>query len=390
MKVRAGFALAAAVAATTIAACDGPTPSSASSACGTSSAMATPSTCGTTDALWVASDYSSSAVGAMSTSVLATSTAGRVDLGADPALAVSRGRAFYVARELDTVFELDPGCGTPMARFSAHVGTSSASSDPYDVGVARDGSLWIPLYLAAKILVLTPGCEEHFIDLSSYDTDHNPDAMGIAIVDTPAGEKAFVPLQRLNPYPKSTQPSWMLRIDVATARVEATIVLAGRNPFGMSEDAAGMLWLAEPGNFDDATEPLAGVERFDTSTSTTSLVVHEADLGGSVAEVAVTGGCGVAIAADATAANATSLVTFDATTGSPLLTAAHSPLSTGGPRGGLDLEGLSWLQGDLFVGDRRRASDGYPVHRLAAAGCTLTTQPDRIFLPLPPVAIRAP
>ena len=124
--------------------------------CGDPSPSTAPSACGPTDALWVASDYSSSAVGAMSTAAMVTSTTGKVDLGADPALAVSRGRAFYVVRDLDTIFELDPACGTPTTRFSAHVGAGSASSDPYDVGVARDGSLWIPLYLAAKILVLAP------------------------------------------------------------------------------------------------------------------------------------------------------------------------------------------------------------------------------------------
>lgn len=359
--------------------------------CGSAQPSGAPSACGPTDALWVATDNSSSAVGAMSVSAIATSTAGRVDLGADPALAVSRGRAFFVARDLDAIFEIDPRCGAPLRRFSAHVASHPGSSDPYDVGVARDGSLWIPLYLAAKILVLAPGGSvAHLIDLSSYDTDGNPEAMGIAMVDTPDGEKAFVPIQRLNPYPKSEQPSWMLRIDVATATVEAHVALAGRNPFAMSVDGSGALWLAEPGNFDDASEPLAGIERFDTSTSTTTLLSHEAALGGSVAEVAVSGSCGVAIVADPTAANVTSLVTFDAVTGSPLLTAAHGPLTTGGPGGGFDLEGLAWLRGDLFVGDRRRATDGFPVHRLAAAACALTAQPDAVFLPLPPVAVRAP
>ena len=149
-------------------------------------------------------------------------------------------------------------------------------------------------------------------NLSSYDTDGNPDADAIAIVDTPAGEKAFVALDRLNPYPTSVQPSWMLRIDVATATVEAHVPLAGLNPFGSMQLVGTDLWLAEPGNFDDATEATAGIERFDTSTSTSELVIHEADLGGSVAQVSVTSGCGVAIVADATPnVNATSLATFE-------------------------------------------------------------------------------
>ena len=147
--------------------------------------------------------------------------------------------------------------------------------------------MWIPLFQVPAILVVSPSGSVATIDLSSYDGDGNPDATAIAIVDTPGGEKAFVALARLNPYPTSVQPSFMLRIDVATATVEATVVLAGRNPFGTMQNDGGILWLAEPGNFDDEAEPDAGVERFDTSTSTTALFARETGLGGSVAEVSV-------------------------------------------------------------------------------------------------------
>jgi streptogramin lyase len=386
---RPGLALAS-VLAGAIGACDGTAPSSApAGACGSSPAAA--GTCASSDALWVASDYSSSAVGALSTAGLVSATTGSVDLGADPALAISRGRAFYVARDEDAIFELDPRCGTPVSRFSAHVASHSGSSDPQDVGVARDGSLWIPLYDVPAILVLAPDCSvSRTLDLSSYDGDGNPQAMGIAMIDTPGGEKAFVPLQRLNDQTyASQQPSWMLRIDVSSAKVEAVVVLAGRNPFTMQDDGSGVLWLAEPGNFDADDEPLAGVERFDTTTSMTSLVAHEAALGGSVAEIAVNGACGVAIVAGATVVNATSLVTFDASTGAAIVPAGSSPLATEG----FDLQGLTWLDGAAFVGDRRRAGSGYPVHALQLAkgtSCTLNTRPDEIFLPQMPVAVRPP
>ena len=352
--------------------------------CGTTApgSASTPA-CGSTDALWVASDYSSSAVGALARSGATTSTVGRVDLGADPVLAVSRGRAFFVARDTDTVFELDPTCGAPMASYSVHLASHTGSSDPYDVAVATDGSLWVPLFEAAAILVLSPSGEvARTIDLSSYDADGNPDASAIAIVDTPAGEKAFVALDRLNPYPRSVQPSWMLRVDVASGAVETHVELAGRNPFGTMENDEGTLWLAEPGNFDDATEAQAGVERFDTSASTSALVVSEVDLGGSVAQVSVSAGCGVAIVADATTANATSLALFDPTTGHALAPASSSPLSTEG----FDLEGLAWSGGALLVGDRRRASSGYPVHVFDGA-CAPVERADEVFLPLPPIAI---
>jgi hypothetical protein len=231
-----------------------------------------------------------------------------------------------------------------------------------------------------------------------YDSDGNPDASAIAIANTPGGEKAFVPLQRLTWNGQgfeSEQPSLMLRVDVATASVEAEIELVGRNPFGMVQDGS-IIWLSEPGEsgeggFASTMDPLGGIERFDTSSSTTALVAHEADLGGSVVEVAVSGSCGAAIVADATLVNATSLVTFDASSGAPIAAAAQSPLSTDGPNGGFYLQGVAWLDGGLFVGDRRRAADGFPVHSFSAsAACVLTLQPDTIFLPQEPVAVRSP
>jgi hypothetical protein len=344
-------------------------------------------TCTVSDALWVASDWqAASAVGSFTLGGSVSFTPPRVDLGADPQLFLSRGRAFYIAQDEDQLFELDPRCGTPLSLTKVHLASHAGTSDPSDVAVASDGSLWVPLYLAAAIAIVSPGGDvARTIDLSSYDGDGNPDASAIAIVDTPAGQKAFVVLQRLNPYPSSVQPSWMLRVDVATATVDTYVELAGRNPLLMVQDA-GILWLAEPGNFDDAAEPGAGVERFDTSTSTTALVAREPDLGGSVAAVAVSGECGVAIVADATAnVHATSLATFSPVTGAVTVAAAQSALAT--PE--FDLQGLAWVGGALVVGDRRRASSGYPVHAFDARGCALAPRGDAIFLPLPPVAVRA-
>jgi hypothetical protein len=364
-----------------LAACGG-----AGASCGGAAAPATQGTCGPADALWVASDYSSSAVGALALAGNVTATVGRVDLGADPALSFSRGRAFYVARDQDALFELDPACGAPTQRWSVHSASHAGTSNPQAVAVASDGSLWVPLYDVPSIVILSPsGDVAGTIDLSGYDGDGNPDASGIAIVDTPAGEKAFVPLERLNEADayRSEQPSWMLRVDVASATVESHVQLAGRNPFAMEIDGT-VLWLAEPGNFDDAGEADAGVERFDTSTSTSALVAREADLGGSVAEVSVASGCAAAIVADATAANATSLAYFDASTLAVLAPASRSPLATPG----FDLQGLAWVGGALLVGDRRRSSAGFPVHVFDMPSCTAASRPDSVFVPLPPVALR--
>lgn len=341
---------------------------------------------GGSDGLWIGSDYSSSQVGAFTLGGALTSTTG-INLGADPALSVSRGRAFYLARDQDIIFELDP-CGRLGTRFSVHQPSYAGPSNPHGVAVAADGSLWVTLDNVPSLLVLSPArVVERTIDLSAYDSDGNPNADAIAILDTPFGEKAFVTLERLSDRDglRSEQPSWMLRTDVATRSVEATVELVGRNPFAMFVSGAS-LWLAEPGNFDNATEPTAGVERFDTATSTTALIVREPDLGGSAAEVAVNGGCAVVIVADSSPANATSIVTFDPATGAVLATAAHSPLATDG----FDLEGLAWKGPALLVGDRRRLAAGYPVHAFDANDrCELRERaPVTLFLPLPAIALQ--
>jgi hypothetical protein len=352
---------------------------------------------------WAASDWSSSAVGALSLGGAIASHTG-VDLGADPALAASRGRDFVVARDRDLVFELDPACGTPKPPIDVHPTSQVGSANPQDVAVASDGSLWIPFYNLPLLAVFdAAGNVTRRIDLSAYDGDGNPEASRIAIVDTPAGEKAFVTLERLTK-DVPVQPSWMLRIDVATGVVETHVELAGRNPFGMFVDGP-VLWLADPGSFYAATEPLAGVERFDTATSTTALVALEANLGGSVDEVAVSGSCGVAIVADPTTVNATRLATFDPATGNAIAAGNASPLVTDG----FYLSGLAWTQSQgsqsqgsqesdgsitqtggtvLLVGDRRRVGAGYPVHIFdATSTCALTERPNPVFLPLPPVAL---
>src|SRR5207302_5909158 len=98
-------------------------------------------------------------------------------------------------------------------------------------------------------------------------------------------------------------------------------------------------------------------ERFDTETGVPTLLVKEKDLGGSVAEVAVTRGCGAAIVAGPQKdVNPTTLVSFDPVTGHVTSRAVI------GPTPGYDLQGLAWRDGTLYVGDRRADSGGYRVH----------------------------
>lgn len=310
------------------------------------------------------------------------------DLGKDPMLAASNGRAFFVARDNDLIFELDAASGMPFAKASVHV-DGPRVANPHDVAAAKDGSLFVPLYNLARIAVVKDGQIDaaRSIDLSSYDADGNPEADAIRIVDVGGAEKAFVTLERLefeNNQLVSRQPSQMLRIDVATHTVEAVVELAGRNPFNPMSEADGALFLAEPGNFDSAKEDGAGIERFDIATSTTRLVVPEKDLDGSVAEVAVFGDCGAAIVAGPQpTVNPTSLVTFDARDGGPSAAVL-------GPTPGYDLQGLAWRGNFLYVGDRRAAGDAFKVHVLEREGtsCTLRDTGRTIDLPQRPVALR--
>ena len=364
-------------------------------ACGSTEAPAGTTDCSGVELLVAASDYSSSIVCGAPRCELGRQTSG-VDLGSDPQLAVSGGRAFFLARDNGFVFELDPACGTPKAKYSVREEGRQGSVNPHDVAVAPDGALFVVLYNVPRIAVLVGGKVTTSIDLSGpeFDADGNPQADAIRIVNVGGVPKAFVTLERLDDTDKinilsSKQPSAMLRIDVATRKVEATIQLAGRNPFNTMAEQGGALFLAEPGNFDTAGEPLAGIERFDTATSTTRLLVTEQELGGSVAEVAVTDGCGAAIVGGPQKdVNPTSLVTFDPTSGKVLTSAQAAVL---GPTPSYDLQGLAWRGTSLYVGDRRRGPNGYPVHvfEREPGTCILHEVPSRAFdLPLPPVALR--
>lgn len=334
--------------------------------------------------LVAASDYQSSAVCGAPCCV----SPGSAELGDDPWLALSNGRAFYISRTGafgDVLFELDARTGRPTAKIDGlhELAAPGQTANPHDVAAAPDGTLFVPLYSVPRLAFVKDGAVTGSLDLSAYDPeDGNPQAEAVRIV----GDKAYVTLERLDDGAglASTRSSQMLRVDVATRTVEATIELAGRNPFGSMSELGSALYLAEPGNFNSAADTLAGVERFDTATSETRLLVTEDALGGSVAEVAVTDGCGVAIVAGPEdGVNPTWAVAFDPTTGAVLGTIF-------GPTPGYDLQGLAWRGGTLYLGDRRSDADGtWPVHVFErGAGCALTLSSRTIPLPLRPVALR--
>lgn len=321
------------------------------------------------------------------------------DLGADPALSLTNGRAFFLARDKDLVFEIDATCGVPTAKLDLHTFAKPSKSgtlrtaNAHDLAATSDGTIFATLFNSGAIGVLGKDGPLDPIDLASYDDDGNPNPEAIRILDVEGVPKAFVTLELLDntqlqlPPKRSAQ---LLRIDVATRKVEAAVDLIGWNPFNVMAERDGFLFLAEPRNVDAAGEDFAGIERFDTRTSTSRMLVTEKDLGASVMEVAVTEGCGVAIVAGPEhTVNPTSLVTFDPDTGAILTKGSTALLTTDG----YDLEGLAFRGDVLYVGDRRATTGGYPVHVFERANakepCTFTEASRAILLPQKPVALRA-
>jgi hypothetical protein len=331
--------------------------------------------------------YESGGLGAIATNACETTFASGLELGGDPALASSNGHTFWVDREGANIYPLDE-CGGPHGVIALST-DSTVLLDPQDVAVDSSCALWIPYYYVPRLEQRgADGSLQSTIDLSSYDSDGNPNASSASVVTTSRGEELFVTLENLDteemPMPEAF--SQMLVVDVATAKPVDVVKLAGKNPFGLTKVAGAHLYLAEPGSFFLSGEAAAGVERFDPETHTGALVATESALGGSVVEVAVSEDetCAAAIIAEPSMVNRTSLVQFDLASGQ--VTATLLPETPG-----FDLDGVSWVQGDtrLLVGDR--SGDGpYAVHAFSrGSGCALTLEPDGIFLPQAPLAFHA-
>jgi hypothetical protein len=170
-------------------------------ACGSSDAApAGNGSCADVQLVVAASDHVSSTVCGAPTCESGPTTTG-VNLGVDPILSMSGGRTFLMARDFDSIFELDPKCGFPLATgFSSIHSLSDGSrpANPHDLAVAPDGSLFVVLFNVATLAIVKDGKVDGTIDLSSFDKDdHNPDADAIRIVSVAGSAKAFVTLEQL-------------------------------------------------------------------------------------------------------------------------------------------------------------------------------------------------
>ena len=165
--------------------------------------------------------------------------------------------------------------------------------------------------------------------------------------------------------------------------------LAARNPFGVAKqdvDDPSVYWLASAGNFDSSSDSAAGIERVDAAAFTSTLLVPESLLDGSVVETSVAGRCGAAIVAGATAnVNPTRAVLFDAINGGSVRELL--PKTPGFDYYGIGITGEKGKH-ILWIGDRRSVGGRYALHRFALADdCTPTPLAD-VFIAQKPVALR--
>ena len=340
------------------------------------------------DLLVATGDRTSSALVAIDTTSGAMSTRTGVDLGEDPVLAWSSGRAFWIARDDGVGFELEASCGAPVRRFVLGDEPHPRLQNPQDLAVDRMGNFWVPRFNDGSLLVLSPDGHREVISLAAYDAkDGNPEPSAVAVVTTPRGERAFITLERLDfstvpeAHFTSTRASSLLEIDTLSRRVMADHPLLARNPYGPSLVQDSVLVMASPGSFDREDEPDAGVETFDPISQESKLVVSERDLGDSVVEARVTASCVVAVVAGAAHdVNPTSLVSWSRERGVSMHSADNSPLRTPG----FDLRALFVTGSRLYVGERRARPDGkFSLHAFEMRpDCTLVATPER-SLPLP-------
>jgi len=337
------------------------------------------------------SDYSSSELGLVTLDAGASWLAGGATLGPDPQLASSAGRLFWIERHGGDVLEIDPGTGGILNGPWTTVDPSvPGSTDPQDVAVDGYGRVWVARYLVSSLLVKSSdgATVEGTVDLSTVaGVNRNPYMSSIRIV----GDKAYVTLEMLYPYPRSVDPSYIVRLNVLpppeVGSIDAALRLKGRNPLNLLVEQDPYLYLAEAGDVNLTNETDAGVERVDLRTFTSELLVRESDIGASVDQVSVTDGCGTAIVMGPGPLNVTSVISFDPVAGGIL-----TPLDAGllATPAGFKLAGMAWLPGGVnVIGDRTGVDGrGFALHALlASTGCALRQQPETLLAPQGPVAI---
>lgn len=274
-------------------------------------------------------------------------------LGGDPSLVISRNRVFVVIRDRSRIAEIDPAGPLLIEGGQFDIPPADIMTNPHDVVVASDGTLWVPRYNMSSLGVFRDdGALIAEIDLSAYADDDGIPEMESAIA---VGDKVYVALERLlwtGARYVTTESSLVVALDVVNRSVAEVIPLQGRAPFGRlvpSPEDETVFFAAVPGHF-DAIDERDGIERIDTKTGTSRLVARETELGGSVSEIALASETqAYAIVARPEASNDTSLVEWNPTTGARVRTLATTPSE-------YRLWGLTIAGNEVIVGDRERTA----------------------------------
>jgi hypothetical protein len=352
------------------------------------------------DAVFVlASDRSASGVGTAGCAKDVTLQVA-ADLGTDAQLVDANGMPLVVARGSDVAFLVEQGKASRKLIFPGIVG--KGGRNPQGLAIAETGDVWVPFfrdYVLDVYRAPLPGAKvqelelKRSISLSKYDPDGDPEPAMVFSVHTPRGERIGVALERLTWQAEglvarqSFQRSQIVLFDPVTLLPEEPIITQGRNPFGVPKVWGRSIVMAMVGRVDRDQEQDAGVEVFDGTES--RLLISESQLGGSVVEAEIDRDCGFAIVMDASARNRTSLVSFKPSTGSVIQGMSNAII---GPANDYNEgpAGLASREGELWVGSRKRESDGlFRLLRYSvdAGSCAVGT-PLAFKLALPVLGLR--
>jgi hypothetical protein len=240
--------------------------------------------------------------------------------------AQGREHIYTIQRTQGVIVERDR-TGLQLARFDVtEPGIPAAKSDPADLAIAPDGSLWVTRYLQSTLLVLEPdGTRRRTVDLSSFDDDGNPQMTAIAI----DSGRAIVALEKLDDAGGLTTKTkgTLISIDLATYAATPFVELPAKTPrekFVRGPD--GALYVACIGGpRNSPPDRDAALVRVDLASKTASKVLDAATVGGFVTAFDLADGVtGYAIVAGYDGDNPTKLVTFDVGTGAAGATWATS------------------------------------------------------------------
>lgn len=269
-------------------------------------------------------------------------------------------RIFIVGSANGQLTEVDRHGGVVSSFSTLDDGAPAGLTDPLDVAIASDGSLWITRYLLPTLLVLEPdGKRRARIDLSKLAPSNGPvsRAPGMSAIAIVEGN-AWVALRRLDKNSKvSAEPSWLVSIDTSSYAISPPIVLPLADPFerfGRRQSSpTPKLWLACIGGPRDVPPTPGGLVEIDLAARSARVIlapkdafVNGFDLQDETNGYAILGSL-------RSADNPTSLVHFDPSTG--VVDATYYSTSL------YDLYDVAIVDDLLLVPDRTKEAPGIEV-----------------------------